>query len=212
MQRKIRLFMQTQKQDIRKVILEVARAEFIEYGFKNASMRIIAKKSGVGLSNIYNYFKDKDEIYIEVLSPLLNTFNKILSEHNDNEHLSLEIFSSEEYLQNQVDMFLNLIVSFKKELKLLLFQSYGSSLENFKDEFSDKHTDLGLKYIKKMKEIHPHINSNVSNFFIHTISSWWLSIIGEIATHDDLTNKDIKVFIAEYMDFATAGWKKIMKI
>ena len=204
--------MQTQKTDIRKVILEIAKTEFLEKGFKNASMRTIAKKSGVGLSNIYNYFKNKNEIYVEVLSPLLNTFNNLLNEHNDNKHISLDIFSSEEYIQKQIDMFLNLILPFKKELKLLLFQSYGSSLENFKDEFTDKHTDLGLKYIQKMKEKYPQINNNISYFFIHTMSSWWLSIIGEIATHNELSNEDIEVFIAEYMAFGTAGWKKLMQI
>ena len=204
--------MQTKKQDIRKIIIEVARTEFLEEGFKNASMRTIAKKSNVGLSNIYNYFKNKDEIYIEVLLPLLNIFNQLLSEHDNNEYLSLEIFSSEKYIQKQVDMFINIIVPFKKELKLLLFQSYGSSLKNFKDDFTDKHTNLGLKYIQKMKVKYPHINSNISTFFIHTISSWWLSIIGEIATHDELSNKDIEVFIKEYMAFSTAGWKKLIKI
>lgn len=204
--------MQTKKQDIRKLILEVAISEFLEKGFKDASMRAIAKKSDVGLSNIYNYFKNKDEIYLEVLSPLLNTFNKLLVGHNDNEYINLEIFKSEQYMQKQVAMFMNIIVQFRKELKLLLFQSYGSSLENFRDEFTDKHTDLGLKYIQKMKEKYPHINSNISNFFIHTMSSWWLSVMGEIVTHNELSNQDIEMFITEYMAFGTAGWEKIMRV
>ena len=204
--------MQTKKQDIYKVILEVAKAEFLEKGFKDASMRTIAKKSDVGLSNIYNYFKNKDEIYIEVLSPLLNTFDKLLLDHNSNDNISLDIFKSEQYMQKQVAMFMNIIVQFKKELKLLLFQSYGSSLENFRDEFTDKHTDLGLKYIQKMKEKYPHINSNISNFFIHTMSSWWLSVMGEIVTHNELSNQDVEVFINEYMAFGTSGWSKLMKI
>ncbi|MFA6871618.1 MAG: TetR/AcrR family transcriptional regulator [Bacteroidaceae bacterium] len=34
-------------------------------------MRNIAKNTGVGLSNIYNYFKNKNEILEEVLKPLL---------------------------------------------------------------------------------------------------------------------------------------------
>lgn len=203
--------MQTQKKDIRKKILEVARTEFLDKGFKNASMRTIAKKSNVGLSNIYNYFKNKDEIYLEVLSPLLNTFNKLLVDHNDIENISLEIFESEQFMQKQVAMFMNIIVQFKKELKLLLLQSYGSSLENFRDEFTDKHTDLGLKYIQKMKDKYPHINSNISNFFIHTMSSWWLSVMGEIVTHNELSNQDIEMFINEYMAFSTAGWKKLMQ-
>ena len=75
--------MQTQKTDIHKIILEVSRKEFLMHGFKDTSMRTIAKKSGVSLSNIYNYFKDKDEILQAVLQSLINYLSKIQTEHND---------------------------------------------------------------------------------------------------------------------------------
>lgn len=174
-------------------------------------MRTIAKKAGVGLSNIYNYFQNKDEIFLEVLSPLMKAFDKIMIEHNNSENLTLDIFYSEEYFVRQTKQFVDLIVTFKDELKLLLFQSYGSSLENFRDKYTDLHTEIGLEYIQKMKEKYPQVNANISDFFIHTMSSWWLSIIGEIVSHD-LTDEEIKQFIAEYIAFGTAGWKKIMKV
>ena len=58
--------MQIQKDNIRKKILEVARSEFIAKGFKDTSMRTIAKKGEVNLSNIYNYFSNKDEIFVRL--------------------------------------------------------------------------------------------------------------------------------------------------
>lgn len=208
---KILYIMQTQKTDIRKNILEVARTEFFEKGYKNASMRNIAKNTGVGLSNIYNYFKNKDEILEEVLSPLLQTFDRTSEEHNSPEYISLDIFISKEYQQKQINMFVELILKNRDELKLLLFKVHGSSLENFTEEYTDRHTEIGLEYISKMKEKYPQINTNISDFFIHTISSWWISIIGEIVSHD-LEDKEIQKFITEYMEFGTAGWKKIMRI
>lgn len=48
--------MQILKKDIRKDILFVAKSEFLAYGFKETSMRTIAKKANVSLGNIYNYF------------------------------------------------------------------------------------------------------------------------------------------------------------
>lgn len=203
--------MQTKKSGIRKVILEVARTEFIEHGFKNASMRIIAKNARVSLSNIYNYFQNKDEILLEVLSPLLDAFDKLLIEHNSSENLTLDIFYSDKYFVRQTNLFVDLIVTLKDELKLLLFQSYGSSLENFRDKYIDRHTEIGLEYIHKMKEKYPQVNTNISDFFIHTMSSWWLSIIGEIVSHN-LSTEEIEKFISEYIAFGTAGWKKIMEV
>lgn len=203
--------MQTQKTDIRKIILEVAKVEFFEKGYKNASMRNIAKNTGVCLSNIYNYFKNKDEILEDVLKPLLQAFDIMLDEHNSPEYISLDIFISKDYQQNQINIFVDLILKYREELKLLLFKVHGSSLENFTEEYTNRHTEIGLEYISKMKEKYPQINTNISDFFIHTISSWWISIIGEIVSHD-LGDNEIQKFITEYMEFGTAGWKKIMKV
>ena len=203
--------MQIQKENIKEKIIGAAREEFFEKGFKNASMRIIAKKSKVGLSNIYNYFQNKDEILREVLSPLLLALDKIMNGHNNPKHVDMEIFISLEYQRENINMFVDLILNYKEELKLLLFKSHGSSFENFRDEYTDKHTETGVEYLKKMKEKYPHINNNISDFFTHTMSSWWLSIIGEIVSHD-LDTEEIQKFIAEYMEFATAGWEKLMKI
>jgi AcrR family transcriptional regulator len=203
--------MQTKKTDVRKVILEVAKVEFLKKGYKNASMRTIAKNTGVGLSNIYNYFKNKDEILEEVLKPLLQAFNIMIEEHNSPEYISLDIFISKEYQQKQINMFVKLILKYREELNLLLFQVHGSSLENFHDEYTNRHTEKGLEYMLKMKEKYPHINTDISDFFMHTISSWWISIIGEIVSHD-LEDNEIQKFITEYMEFGTAGWERIMRV
>lgn len=116
--------MQTKKDNIRKNVLKIAREEFFNKGFKDASMRTIAKKAGVGLSNIYNYFQNKDEIFLEVLSPLMKAFDKMMIEHNSSENLTLDIFYSEEYFMRQTKQFVDLIVTFKVELRLLLFIFY----------------------------------------------------------------------------------------
>lgn len=203
--------MQIQKDNIRKVILEVARKEFLEHGFKNTSMRVIAKKANVVLSNIYNYFKNKDEILQEVLHPLLSELYKILYSHNIEEHLNTNIFTSEEYQRKHINIYVEMILKFNNEFNLLLFKSHGSSLENFRDDYIDKHTKLGHEYLDKMKERYPQINANISEFFMHTMSSWWLNNIGEIVSHD-LEHKEIEKFVSEYMEFATAGWKQIMRV
>ncbi len=203
--------MQTQKDDIRKNILEVARKQFQENGFKDTSMRKIAKESGVVLSNIYNYYKNKDEIFCEVLSKVLQAMDAVMGEHNSSEYISIDIFTSDEYMRNQIDMFVELIDDYKEDFNLLLFKSAGSSLENFRNETIDKHTQTGIEYIALMKQKYPEINGEVSEFFIHTMSSWWMSIIAELVMHD-LSHEALEKFIREYMEFGTAGWKRVMRV
>ncbi|TKG97005.1 TetR/AcrR family transcriptional regulator [Puteibacter caeruleilacunae] len=203
--------MQTQKDNIRDKILEVARNEFLEKGYKMVSMRYIAKQSEVGLSNIYNYFRNKDEILREVLNPLMQALDHIMEEHNKPEHLSLEVFNSEQLLQEHIFLFTDLIENYKKELHLILYNAHGSCYENFREEYTNHHTQMGYEYLNKMKEKFPAVNIQISEFFIHTMSSAWLSVIGEIVSHD-LPKPEMEQFFGEYMTFCTAGWKQLMKV
>ena len=51
----------------REAMLNAAEALFAEYGFRGASMDVIAKASGYNKSLLFQYFGDKLSLYIEVL-------------------------------------------------------------------------------------------------------------------------------------------------
>ncbi|WP_433742503.1 TetR/AcrR family transcriptional regulator [Falsibacillus pallidus] len=55
------------KVKMKKKIMETAFVCFAEKGFQNATMDDIVKNSGMSKGAIYNYFKSKDEIYIELM-------------------------------------------------------------------------------------------------------------------------------------------------
>jgi AcrR family transcriptional regulator len=48
----------------REAILDVARAVFLEEGYANASMSTIAARVGGSKGTLYNYFKNKEELFI----------------------------------------------------------------------------------------------------------------------------------------------------
>lgn len=203
--------MQIKKDNIYDTLLETARSEFLEKGFKDTKMRTIAQRSDVGLSNIYNYFTSKDDLFQEVLFPVLTALQKNRDEHNREANLGIGIFESQEYLKEKTQFFVELILNYKDELRILLFKSHGSSLEDFKETYIDNHTETGLEYLILFKEKHPYINIDISYFFIHTISSWWVNILGELVMHD-LSRVELEQFISEYIEFGIAGWKKLMKV
>ncbi|MCS2958507.1 TetR/AcrR family transcriptional regulator [Bacteroides salyersiae] len=64
--------MQKLKSDIQKTILDAAEYLFIRKGYKNTAMREIAAKADVGLSNIYNYFPNKDSLFRYILQPVVD--------------------------------------------------------------------------------------------------------------------------------------------
>lgn len=55
-----------QKEELRTLILEAAKALFMEKGFEETSIRNIAERIEYSPTTIYLYFKDKDEIFHEL--------------------------------------------------------------------------------------------------------------------------------------------------
>jgi len=47
-----------------KAILDSAREFFFRYGYKKTSMDEIAEEAGIGKGTIYNYFKNKEDLFI----------------------------------------------------------------------------------------------------------------------------------------------------
>jgi TetR/AcrR family transcriptional regulator len=53
-------------------LLDVAEDEFAEHGFEAASMGVMADRVGIRQPGIYNYFKDKKQLYVAVMARLLD--------------------------------------------------------------------------------------------------------------------------------------------
>ena len=63
--------MQVKKEDLRQQILEAAKQEFLDKGYENSSMRVIAKKANTTMGNIYHYFDNKEALLTTLLDPVI---------------------------------------------------------------------------------------------------------------------------------------------
>lgn len=135
--------MQTLKDDIRQRIIATARAEFIAHGVRCTSIRTVARKSGVAVGNLYNYFSSKDELFCEVLRPLTKALNKHILSHNDEKFLSIDVFNMRQHQIDYIFAMLAIIKDFRPELRLLLFNSEGTSLQGYKDKMVDRQMKRG---------------------------------------------------------------------
>lgn len=198
--------------DIRRVLITTAREAFLEKGYKAVSMREISEKSGVGLSNIYNYFDGKDELFRVVLTPFLNSFEKMMTEHSEmSSDTNVDMYTSESFQAETIRSYLKIFRQYRPELKLLFYASQGSYFENYCEMLIDSKTRLSFEYMKLIQEKNPFLPVNVSTFFIHVCCAWWVNILKEIAGHDELTDEEIERFIAEYVRYGSAGWEALLK-
>ena len=72
------------KEQSRNDIIEAAKEEFLEKGYKDASLRSIAKKAHMTVGNLYRYFKNKEDINRHIVGPTLSLLEKMLGELTDN--------------------------------------------------------------------------------------------------------------------------------
>jgi AcrR family transcriptional regulator len=70
--------MQTLKEEIKNKIIEAAIKEFSRHGYEKSSMRTIAKAAGISVSNTYNYYKSKDEMFVTIIEPVFNQLKDVL--------------------------------------------------------------------------------------------------------------------------------------
>ncbi|MCF6137819.1 TetR/AcrR family transcriptional regulator [Pseudalkalibacillus berkeleyi] len=62
--------------DRRKQILEAATNSFSLFGYKATTMDQVAKLANVGKGTIYTFFKNKEELFDEIVSSLLNEMKR----------------------------------------------------------------------------------------------------------------------------------------
>jgi TetR/AcrR family transcriptional regulator len=63
------------RQKNKAIIFKAAKKEFVTHGFKGASIKRIAERANIARANIHYYFKDKTDLYQQLLSNIVEIWN-----------------------------------------------------------------------------------------------------------------------------------------
>lgn len=203
--------MQKLKGDIQACILNAARSRFAHRGYLKTSMRDISGAAGVGLSNVYNYFTSKDELFRAVVKPVLEQFEAMIQKHHGRYGRDAMYMTGGDYRTETIDEYTSLIGRYRPLIDLLLFKAQGSSLENYREQFTGRATELVRQWFDENKLRHPEMNTRVSTFSIRMHTVWMFTLFEEIIMHD-VQPHDIRQIVEEYVGFEIQGWRYILKI
>ena len=203
--------MQVLKENIRSRVLTVARQQFGQKGYAKTSMREIAGLAGIGVGNIYNYFTNKDELFCEVVRPVLNALEAMLQEHHGIRGEDIMMMRSEKYLKSCIDEYVSLIDKHRGLMEILLFRAQGSSLEHFREDYTDRSTELVKEWFSSMQQKHPEINTAVSDFIIHLHTVWMFTLFEELLMHS-VSRQEMESILHDYILFEIQGWRAIIQI
>lgn len=148
--------MQFKKDDIREKILTAAEETFLAKGFRRASMRDIAQNAGISTSNMYNYFKSKEELFYVMTDPVfyhLENFRKRIFEYKADKK-----FNNQDFLRQFAEFapreMFEMVRDHHKELLLIMDCSKGTKYEQLKKMTAKTlETNFSENIISKKKKV-----------------------------------------------------------
>ena len=197
--------------DIELKILEVAKQEFMEKGYINASMRSIAEKSGCTTGMLYSRFADKNKIFTSLVKEgadkLLYYFN-YYHEGFSNAAPKEQIESLHNYSEQGMEKVIDIIYDYFDSFKLIICCGFGSSYENFVDILVDMEVESTVKFVEVLKKQGhdlPHIRVDLC----HILANSLFNGIFEIVAHD-FDKESAKEYVNSLQDFFAAGWDRLL--
>ncbi len=95
------------RQKNKAIIFEAAKKEFVTFGFNGASIKRIAERASIPRANIHYYFKDKTDLYQQLLSNIIAVWNSdydtLTDEHEPKQVLSDYIRAKVMHAKNDPD-------------------------------------------------------------------------------------------------------------
>ncbi len=182
-------------------ILKNAKQEFLENGFEKASMRVIAKKSGVTTGALYTRFASKDALFFALVHPFAEAFIRIDTEWKISpKELWERKFSAGNAL-------IEYIYEDKETFMLLFTGAAGSSEENFIDKIIEIEMKDTLAYIDHLSE-EQKSRIKVSHEALYILAAAHCRSLFEISILD-IPLEEAKKQVANIMEFFMCGWSKI---
>ncbi len=188
-----------------------AKAEFLEKGYKNASLRNIVKSVGMTTGAFYGYYKSKEELFEALVGRhydfILGCFKEAQKEFADlpkeQQPNALNDISGSCMLD-----ILHYAYEHLDECKLILSCSDGTKFSGMIDEMVEIEAEATHSYQKVLEELgrpSPQIDPTLE----HILITGMFHTFFELVIHE-MPIKDAENYVHEMRTFYTAGWMKIM--
>ncbi len=193
------------------LIHSAAMQEFLDKGFKSASLRNIVKTAGVTTGAFYGYYDSKEDLFEALVGKqydfLLERFcraQKEFAELPPQEQPDNLTSTSGECMYDM------LLYAYEhlNEFKLILCHSEGTRFSHLIDEMVEIETKGTHDYIAVLEKLgrpSPHIDERLE----HILITGMFNTFFELIIHE-MPLEEAMHYLDEMRAFYTAGWMKIM--
>jgi AcrR family transcriptional regulator len=198
--------------ETREKLLICAKIEFMEKGYMQSSLRNICKNAGVTTGALYFFFRDKEDLFANLVEEPLNQLLQVMNQHYADEMLTediSELMNEEDTTDFEATRQIIICMYQNYDAYILIIQkSQGSKFENFIDRFialTEKHYRILADRISQQMEI-----PKVEEYMIHWVSHMQIDSFVYMLTHE----KSLEAAL-EYMEsmthFLISGWLTLFK-
>lgn len=204
--------MKPKSDETKDLILAVARQQFLTKGFREASLRDIAKKANGTTGIIYTYFKNKNDLFETLVQPAIHQFEKRLAaEEMSIKEASDQLgMSPKAWFTKNLKFLIGLIEAYPDEMRLLFLKAQGSAFENYKEMLIQEGTRRSVAIFRTLKREKSFKHQELSEFFVLNLVKYVINVVVEMMKQN-ISPKQIASYENEITSFLFSGWKGLVE-
>lgn len=166
-------------------ILSCAKAEFLDKGYTDASLRTIAAAAETSTNSIYVRFQDKEGLFSAIVEPVLNEMIERFVKIQETFHRmdrAEQAAQMPDYADGGTMELVEYMYDHLDEFRLLLDASYGTRFHNFVDELVRIEVEYTYKYMEAMGST-AQLGDATTQRLLHIVTTSRFESIFEIIRH-----------------------------
>lgn len=193
-------------------LLKCAKEEFMEKGFAGASLRSICSKADVTTGALYFFFKDKDDLFCQVVGDLMERLEVLMQEHFavEKEEMSgqQDVSHDERSDFESMARIVHELYTYRDEVLLVLTRSQGSSMEYVTDRLVDEMDEHNAYICEAMCRANgvPMVEKKVVHWMAHSQIDMFIFMV----THIDNEAEAMR-FAEKGVRYLLGGWYSLVQ-
>lgn len=190
-----------------------AKEEFLEKGFKGASLRNIVKTAGMTTGAFYGYYGSKEELFSALVG---SQYDTIMGEYikAQTDFRQLDPSEQNKHMGDISGQCMEWMVEYVYDnfdaVKLIICSSEGTRYCNMIHEMVEIEVEATNAFMETLRNLGKDVPI-IDPCLEHILISGMFTGFFEMVVHD-MPREKAREFVRELKDFHMAGWQKIMNM
>ena len=189
-------------------IMAAAKAEFLEMGYENASMRSIGNRCQMTAAGIYRHCKDKEDLFYQLVSPAKERLGEWAEAHMIRYEEPVRKGEHVIWQDSNIDMMRQIIYPNMEDYHLLIAKSKGTKYENYLHDMTETSQWKMLSYFGELRDAGYKVPS-VKPAELHLLLTAYITALFEPVVHNYAYEEALSA-LDTIEKFFLPGWKQLM--